>query len=85
MSAAAIAQPGVCRICQCTEFTPCIVEETGETCSWADESRTLCDFCADMKVALSDSVLEGFDRPDSDEPLVQLATEADLNQLLRGL
>lgn len=85
MSAAAIATPGVCRICECTEFTPCWIEETGETCSWADESRTICNFCADMQGAMRDAVDAGYDRPDSDEPLVQLATENELDQLLRAM
>jgi hypothetical protein len=83
MSAAAIAQPGVCRICECTEFTPCIIEATGETCAWADESRTLCNFCADMQRDMRDAFDQGYDRADGDEPLVQLATEADLDELLR--
>jgi len=32
---------GVCRICGCTETTPCIDKE-GEACMWQDNSETLC-------------------------------------------
>lgn len=32
-----------CRICGCTDFTPCIDEDTGEPCAWAAED--LCTFC----------------------------------------
>lgn len=36
--------PGVCRVCGCTETTPC-VNDYGETCAWADAERTLCSAC----------------------------------------
>jgi len=35
--------PGVCRICGCTETTPCLgINIAGEACAWADRSQTLC-------------------------------------------
>ena len=33
-------QSGVCRICGCTESTPCII--SGESCWWVDKTKTLC-------------------------------------------
>ncbi len=36
---------GVCRVCGCTESTPC-VNGAGESCAWADRTQTLCTFCA---------------------------------------
>lgn len=33
---------GVCRVCGCTDSTPC-VEENGMTCVWIDADHTLCD------------------------------------------
>jgi len=40
--------PGVCRVCGCTESTPChsAPGQAVATCGWADEWRTLCTFCA---------------------------------------
>lgn len=35
-------RPGVCRVCGCTDSTPC-VEENGMTCVWVDANHTLCD------------------------------------------
>jgi len=35
---------GVCRKCGCTESTPCLVG--GESCAWADATKTLCTGCA---------------------------------------
>lgn len=36
----AIVTPGVCRICGCTETTPCLMGV--EPCAWIDLARTLC-------------------------------------------
>jgi ParB/RepB/Spo0J family partition protein len=33
---------GVCRICGCTDSSPCETDD-GEGCSWADNTETLCD------------------------------------------
>lgn len=40
-----VLRPGVCRVCGCTETTPCTVPvDDGETgpCSWVDAAATLC-------------------------------------------
>ena len=36
--------PGVCRICGCTENTPC-EHADGRPCSWFEEDLTLCSCC----------------------------------------
>jgi hypothetical protein len=47
--AAALPQPGVCRVCRCTEHRACLIETLGiddpgkRPCGWADHTRTLCD------------------------------------------
>lgn len=35
---------GVCRVCGCTETTPCAIEIEGQqaACWWIDAARTLC-------------------------------------------
>jgi hypothetical protein len=38
---------GVCGICGCRENSACVDEVSGERCSWADATRTLCSFCDD--------------------------------------
>jgi hypothetical protein len=38
-------KPGVCRVCGCSYFNPCI-NDSGQTCSWANKAHTLCLFCA---------------------------------------
>ena len=35
---------GVCRICGCTEARGC-TDEHGESCDWADATRTICTRC----------------------------------------
>jgi hypothetical protein len=45
---------GICRICGCTEFTPCIDRRTGEACGWVDEEETLCNSRICTKKAASD-------------------------------
>jgi hypothetical protein len=35
-----------CRVCGCTESSPCVDPADGSTCGWADEEATLCTFCA---------------------------------------
>jgi len=37
-------QPGVCRVCGCTDETPCLSE--GWPCAWANKEHTLCTACA---------------------------------------
>ena len=59
-----------CRICGCTDITPCVGEDF--TCSWADVD--LCTFCAD----------DGDDEQEDDEPLVRLYSEGEANLILRG-
>ena len=34
-------QPGVCRVCGCTDVSPCQLNET-HGCWWIDEAHTLC-------------------------------------------
>jgi ParB/RepB/Spo0J family partition protein len=36
------AEPGVCRVCGCTEFEPC-----REGCEWVDGAETICSSCHD--------------------------------------
>lgn len=81
-----------CRVCGCSEFDPCVDEETGETCHWAEVDpnpqnfqalRPLCSFCKELQQAIQLSVDEGYNGPDGDEPLVQLATDGDLNEMIR--
>lgn len=38
------ATPGTCKVCGCTETTPC---EDG--CAWADSSRTVCTACVELE------------------------------------
>lgn len=42
MSTPKVVTPGVCRVCGCTELTPCRGEDN-LPCTWVDEDRTLCD------------------------------------------
>ena len=40
-----VIQPGKCRVCGCTETTPCIYLHNDEhltPCGWMDAERTLC-------------------------------------------
>lgn len=41
-------EPGVCRICGCTEDNACVIPsprfgERSRVCGWADDAHTLCD------------------------------------------
>jgi hypothetical protein len=48
-----IAVFGVCRICGCTdEDCRSCIEATGEPCSWADDTHTLCSRCAGSRMSL---------------------------------
>lgn len=44
--------PGTCRVCGCTDDNACVVppsgasDDGGDRCSWVDDDRTLCSFCA---------------------------------------
>lgn len=42
---------GVCRVCGCTETTPCIHPISGDSCAWADKSQTLCTTCKEKLAA----------------------------------
>lgn len=44
----ALAEPGKCRRCGCTETTPCADDNLG-ACAWVDEKKTLCTACEDRK------------------------------------
>lgn len=72
-----------CRVCGCSMLDPCIDVETGETCGWSVPG--LCTFCAELDTDLADSLRRGFLEPGSDEPLVELASEADADRLIREL
>ena len=37
-----VQTPGVCQICQCTEYRACRLPD-GDTCCWLDAARTLCN------------------------------------------
>ncbi|MEF9966869.1 hypothetical protein [Anaerorhabdus sp.] len=37
-------EEGVCRVCGCTYYEPCIDEDCN-TCSWVTTDETLCSFC----------------------------------------
>lgn len=83
-----------CRVCGCSEFDPCVDEETGETCGWAEVDpnpqnfpamRPICTFCYQLQEQVRDADGQRVAFADEDEPLVQLATEGDLNQIIRRL
>jgi ParB family chromosome partitioning protein len=42
-------QPGICRVCGCTDDTPC-EGPGGVLCHWADRTKTLCSVCRDKGV-----------------------------------
>lgn len=44
-----ILKRGVCRICSCTEFTPCLVGYL--PCAWVDKTKTLCNVPSCLKAA----------------------------------
>jgi hypothetical protein len=70
-----------CRVCGCSDFDACVDPVTGETCWWVREE--LCSTCAMFRSQLHEAFDAGYQRPDGNEPRVSLATEADLNELLR--
>ena len=41
MTEVEVVIPGRCRVCGCTETTPCHLEH-GEPCAWFDREKTLC-------------------------------------------
>lgn len=63
-----------CAVCGCSEFNPCIDEETGEACGWQEPG--LCTFC------YFEQHYSG-PEPDDDAPLVELVTDAEANRFLR--
>lgn len=36
-------QPGICRVCGCTQDRACL-----QGCAWADKTKTLCTTCASV-------------------------------------
>lgn len=45
----AAREPGVCRVCGCTETDACHNPRYGN-CWWADYDMTLCSHCAEMEI-----------------------------------
>jgi hypothetical protein len=83
MSAPALAPiPGICRICGCSEFEPCI-SAGGETCAWANAEHTLCDFCDELSEDMHQALDEGLG--DDEGPLVIPATEAECHRYIREM
>lgn len=52
---AAKPKSGVCRICGCTETTPCVDPTIQDVCAWADKTKTLCSACKKKKKQKNDS------------------------------
>jgi hypothetical protein len=75
---------GVCRICGCSEFMPCVDEVTGEACAWANAECDLCTFCAEFAAAAKAAFMEGYMEPGEDEPLVVPATEHEAQRFIEG-
>lgn len=72
----------ICIGCDCSEFDPCI-DELGETCAWVfHPDGPLCSFCAEVAAGVrdADDIEEALD----DQPLVQLASDAQCDAFLRG-
>lgn len=47
-------ESGVCRICGCTETTPCITDPISRiTCAWTDKTKTLCTMCKKKQLQTS--------------------------------
>lgn len=70
-----------CRVCGCTDVSPCISIE--DACAWmaddpSDPDYGLCSFC---EGAEEDNSLPGQD----DEPLVRGYTEGEANAVLRAM
>jgi hypothetical protein len=81
MAAPALAPiPGVCCICGCSEFQPCI-SEGGDVCAWANRERTLCTFCAELNRDMHAALDEGL--RDDEAPLIVGATEAECDRYIR--
>jgi hypothetical protein len=72
--------PGVCRICGCSEFEPCI-SAGGEPCAWANAEHTLCDFCDELAQDMHGALEE--DLRDDEQPLIVGATEAECDRYIR--
>lgn len=65
--AAKKAKPKVqkCRECGCTDDNACVDEETGETCTWAEDD--LCSFCKDRMTAAENPEPEVIEEPAEDK------------------
>lgn len=66
-----------CRICECTEDTPCVNDEIGVACSWVAED--LCDFCAIVMQYFLDRADEA-----AVEPAVELFTMGQADAFLNA-
>jgi hypothetical protein len=67
---------GICRHCRCTEDDPCRLY-TGEPCSWADATRTVCNNPSCLKSEATRKRLVAASRP-------RRLMSADVHALIRG-
>jgi hypothetical protein len=67
---------GICRHCRCSENDPCRLC-TGEPCSWADATRTVCNSPSCMKAEAARKRLIAAARP-------RRLTSADVHARIRG-
>ena len=65
----------MCRICSCTEDTPCVNNEIGLACSWVEDD--LCSFCAIVMKYYIDTFTDG-----EPEPKVEIFTMGDADRFL---
>jgi hypothetical protein len=71
-----VIRAGTCRHCGCTEEDPCRLN-TGEPCSWADDTRTVCSRPSCMKAEAARKRSAKAARP-------KRLTAADVHALIRG-
>lgn len=69
-------EPGICRHCGCTESDPCRLSD-GDSCSWADAARTVCNRPSCMKAEAARKRSAKAARP-------KRLTSADVHALIRG-
>ncbi len=50
----AYLMPGKCRYCGCTESNACVLQD-GDTCSWHDNTRTVCTAPGCVRQFIADS------------------------------
>ena len=61
VAAGGVVVIGRCRVCQCTDLTPCQDNGDGVPCSWLDRAHTLCDnieCIAQIPLAVLEQLLE---------------------------